>query len=235
MIKPAINAVQAALLRQLPMLLVTAHDGDGQAWASALVGPPGFVSVASDPSVLTISAARLLGDGECARARGFVLPRARAAHAATSLMPGPRALLCDAATPVCPGPGCPRRRHAGATPRPASGLPGHPVQQPAACARKWHAEKRGAWRWGAAAASRPGAAGLQQLPQVHPGGAPGCPGLPLGWLGRCDRACCTAGCAATLTRSVGNAGKRNNAALAVCWHDGEPTLAPASRQLCLAV
>lgn len=64
MIKPAVSGVQADLLRQLPLLLVTATDAAGQTWASALVGPRGFVSAAPDPSVVTISAAHLLGDGE---------------------------------------------------------------------------------------------------------------------------------------------------------------------------
>ncbi|KAL4458927.1 hypothetical protein ABPG75_013792 [Micractinium tetrahymenae] len=63
MIKPAVNAVQGDLLRQLPLLLVTGSDAAGRTWASALVGSPGFVSVAPDPSVLRISSARLLGDG----------------------------------------------------------------------------------------------------------------------------------------------------------------------------
>ncbi|KAI7838544.1 hypothetical protein COHA_007687 [Chlorella ohadii] len=44
MIKPAIGPVHADLLRTLPMLLVTAQDSGGRAWASALVGSPGFLS-----------------------------------------------------------------------------------------------------------------------------------------------------------------------------------------------
>lgn len=64
MIKPAVGPVHADVLSKLPMLLVTAHDGSGRLWASALVGSPGFLSVAAaDPSLLNISSARLLGDG----------------------------------------------------------------------------------------------------------------------------------------------------------------------------
>lgn len=65
MIKPAVSPVHADVLSKLPILLVTAHDGSGRLWASALVGSPGFLSVAAaDPSLLNISSARLLGDGE---------------------------------------------------------------------------------------------------------------------------------------------------------------------------
>ncbi len=70
MIKPAIGPVHADLLRTLPMLLVTAQDSGGRAWASALVGSPGFLSVGDDPSLLLISSARLLGDGKQAGCAG---------------------------------------------------------------------------------------------------------------------------------------------------------------------
>ena len=74
MIKPALSAPHADLLRQLPLLLVTAFDGAGRLWASALVGSPGFVGVASDPSLLCITSTRLLGDGEAAAAWGGRVP-----------------------------------------------------------------------------------------------------------------------------------------------------------------
>lgn len=162
MIKPAINTVQADLLRQLPLLLVTAHDAEGQAWASALVGSPGFLSAAPDPSLLTISKARLLGDGKPGAHPKPACQRPPAIHAGAA---NHRAAF----NPAWPWPACPRCRPAGTASRAAGGLPGHPAQQQAARARQRHCGGRGAWPRGAARAEGPGAAGLQQLPQVHPG------------------------------------------------------------------
>lgn len=64
MIKREVSDNNAELLYRLPMLLVTATDGAGALWATALFGQPGFAAVdADDPSLVRITRARLLDSG----------------------------------------------------------------------------------------------------------------------------------------------------------------------------
>ena len=63
MIKPSLDADKANLLCQLPLFLITAQDGAGRLWATALLGTPGFLSVGSYPSLLRVSKAAPLHQG----------------------------------------------------------------------------------------------------------------------------------------------------------------------------
>lgn len=155
MLQPRVTPPQADLLRTLPLLFLGAPDAAGRLWASALVGQPGFVSAQADPSLVRITGARPLGAGEqrhrlcvwdnppqwahflvCCGASAIAAGRMGRSRVYTEGCRLPPVCPCPpAAVPSGHGSHCSHspipHRGARPPPRPAGGLPGPAVPQPA--------------------------------------------------------------------------------------------------------